>query len=101
NLANGSTEAYVIHIGEGVDQKSRDELAKLHAVTTTPGCLHDPRTVIVHGTAFTEVEFEQMAQVGMGLSWSPRSNVFLYGGGTDFSKTTNIPLALSYGITVA
>ena len=35
------------------------------------------------------------------MSWSPRSNVFLYGGGTDLTKTTNIPLALSKGITIA
>jgi cytosine/adenosine deaminase-related metal-dependent hydrolase len=37
----------------------------------------------------------------MGLVWSPRSNVFLYGGGTDLTQTTNVPLALSKGITVA
>ena len=37
----------------------------------------------------------------MSLVWSPRSNVFLYGGGTDLTKTTNIPLALAKGINVA
>ena len=42
-----------------------------------------------------------MAARGMSLVWSPRSNVFLYGGGTDLTKTTNIPLALAKGINVA
>ena len=37
----------------------------------------------------------------MKLTWSPASNVFLYGAGTDLTKTTNIPLALSKGINVA
>ena len=37
----------------------------------------------------------------MGLVWSPKSNVFLYGHDTDLSKTAQVPLALSRGITVA
>ncbi|MFO0567463.1 MAG: amidohydrolase family protein [Polyangiaceae bacterium] len=32
-----------------------------------------------------------MAQHGMGLVWSPRSNVFLYGAGTDYTKTSTSP----------
>ena len=101
NFADMDTEAYVIHIGEGTNQSARDELENLRTVTTQDGCLHDPRTTIVHGTAFTGAEFQVMANAGMGLSWSPRSNVFLYGGGTDLTKTTDIPLALSAGLTVA
>ncbi|MBW2456325.1 MAG: amidohydrolase family protein, partial [Deltaproteobacteria bacterium] len=95
------TDSYLIHIGEGTDQEARDELEDLRTVTTVDGCLHDPRTVIVHGTAFTEAEFDILAAAGMGLTWSPSSNVFLYGLGTDLTKTTDIPLALSKGITVA
>jgi cytosine/adenosine deaminase-related metal-dependent hydrolase len=98
----GSTvSAYLVHIGEGVDQNSRDELEDLRVRSTVDGCLHDPRTIIVHGTAFTGAEFDIMAAAGMNLTWSPRSNVFLYGLGTDLSKTTDIPLARSKGIRVA
>ncbi len=42
-----------------------------------------------------------MAMKGMSLVWSPKSNVFLYGAGTDLTKTANIPLALSKGINIA
>lgn len=101
NFADMDTESYVIHIGEGINQSARDELEDLRTVTTQEGCLHDPRTTIVHGTAFTGAEFQVMANAGMTLSWSPRSNVFLYGAGTDLTKTTDVPLALSMGITVA
>jgi 5-methylthioadenosine/S-adenosylhomocysteine deaminase len=101
NLASGETDSYLVHVGEGVDAKSLGELAKLATVTTEPGCLTVPETVIIHGTAFGSAEMDELADVGMSLVWSPRSNVFLYGGGTDLSKTTNIPLALAKGINVA
>ena len=100
NFADGDTNAYLIHVGEGVDFNALDELEDLRTVTTVDGCLHDPRTTVVHGTAFGEPEFDTMASNGMSLSWSPRSNVFLYGGGTDMTKTTDIPLALSKGLLV-
>lgn len=101
NFLDGDTTAYVIHVGEGVDQTSRNEFTTLQTVTTTPACLLAPQTAIVHGTAFTQTEFAAMATHRMSLVWSPRSNVFLYGAGTDLSKTTDIPLALSNGLNVA
>jgi len=101
NYDTGTTTAYVIHIGEGVDEHSRAEFDELGTVTTTDQCLYAPQTTIIHGTALGDPEMQVMADQGMSLVWSPRSNVFLYGGGTDYSKTTNIPLALSKGINVA
>jgi 5-methylthioadenosine/S-adenosylhomocysteine deaminase len=101
NFADGSTDAYVIHVAEGVDATARAEWAKLGTVPTVDGCLYDPRTTIVHGTALGEPELAAVAAHGMSLVWSPRSNVFLYGGGTDLTRTANIPLALAKGINVA
>jgi cytosine/adenosine deaminase-related metal-dependent hydrolase len=101
NLTDGSTDAYVIHIAEGVDVTARAEWTKLGTVSTADGCLYDPRTTIVHGTALGEPELAAVAAHGSSLVWSPRSNVFLYGGGTDLTKTANIPLALAKGINVA
>ncbi|MCK6536168.1 MAG: amidohydrolase family protein [Polyangiaceae bacterium] len=101
NFSTGKTDAFLIHVGEGVDATSLNEFNKLWTVPTTDGCLHSPQTSIVHGTAFGDTEFTSMAQHGMGLVWSPRSNVFLYGAGTDLTKTTNIPLALAKGINVS
>ena len=101
NFADSKTTAYVIHDGEGVDATALAEFAALGTVTTTAGCLLDPKTTIIHGAAFTDTEFATMGQKGMSLVWSPRSNVFLYGGGTDLSKTANVPLARSRGVNVA
>jgi 5-methylthioadenosine/S-adenosylhomocysteine deaminase len=101
NLASGATDAYLIHLGEGVDQSALAEYEQLRNLPTNDGCLHAGETAIVHGTAFGATQFAEMAAKGMSLVWSPRSNVFLYGQGTDFSKTTNIPLALAHGINVS
>ena len=101
NFDDGDTESYLIHLGEGVDATALAELDELYTVTDPDGCLYDPRTVIIHGTAFGSTEFATMSANGMGLVWSPKSNIFLYGGGTDLSKTTDVPAALSAGLTVS
>ncbi|MBI4954143.1 MAG: amidohydrolase family protein [Myxococcales bacterium] len=101
NFTAGTTDAYIVHVAEGVDQTARNEFNTLRTCTAVDGCLFDPKTSIVHGTALTATEFDQMATAGMGLVWSPRSNVFLYGAGTDLTKTTNIPYARSQGLRVA
>ena len=101
NFATGKTDAYVIHIGEGIDQTSRNEFAKLGTISSTAECLYSPKTTIIHGTALGDPEMTTMAAHGMSLVWSPRSNVFLYGAGTDLTKTTDVPLALSKGINVS
>ena len=95
NFDSGRTRAYVIHIGEGIDATSRNELTKLGTISSTPQCLYAPQTAIIHGTALGDPEMQLMADHGMSLVWSPRSNMFLYGA------TTNIPLARQKGITVA
>jgi hypothetical protein len=101
NFSNGKTDAYVVHIGEGVDASAENEFPALGAISTTPNCLYAAKTTIVHGTALTDADFITMGNAGMSLAWSPRSNVFLYGAGTDFTKTTNVQQALSHGINVA
>jgi hypothetical protein len=95
NFASGATTAYLIHCGEGTDAASLGEFATLGSLTTTPDCLYAPQTTITHGTAFTATEFAVMAQHGMKLTWSPASNVSLYG------QTADIPAALTAGVTVA
>ncbi len=95
NLASGATHAYLIHCGEGTDAQSQAEFATLGSLTTKPNCLYAPQTTITHGTAFTAAEFTTMGQTGMKLTWSPRSNVSLYGA------TTDIPTALAKGVTVS
>lgn len=84
------TKSFVVHLSEGVDEKSRKEFD----VLKQKGLLTDG-TAIIHGTAFTEKEFEEMAQAGAKLIWSPQSNLALYG------ETTRIDLALKHNVPVS
>lgn len=95
NFASGKTDAYLIHVGEGTNASALAEFARLGTVSTTAGCLYAPQTTITHGTAFTANEFMQMGAAGMKLTWSPASNVALYGA------TTNVPAALDANVVVA
>lgn len=95
NYTSGKTAAYLIHVGEGLDDKARAELTTLGTITTTPECLYAPQTTITHGTSFKAAEFAIMKAKGMKLTWSPASNIALYGA------TTDIPLALDNGILVS
>ncbi len=94
-FAQNTTDAFLIHVGEGTDATSLNEFATLGSVSTTPGCLYAPQTTITHGVAFTATEFQTMASKGMKLTWSPASNVALYG------STADIPTALDAGVTIA
>ena len=95
NFVTGKTTAFVVHVGEGTDSVAAGELAQLGTMTTTANCLYAPQTAITHGVAFTQSDFELMAQAGMKLVWSPQSNVSLYG------QTADVPGALAAGVTVA
>jgi cytosine/adenosine deaminase-related metal-dependent hydrolase len=94
NVSAGKTDAYLIHVGEGTDAQALAELARLGTVSTVASCLYAPQTAITHGTAFGPNEFAVMANAGMKLTWSPASNVALYG------TTTNIPAAVRAGVKI-
>src|SRR5437870_882808 len=87
-----TTKSFVVHLAEGVrgDPKSLGEFTTLKA----KGLLASG-TAIIHGAAFGDSEFQQMANAGSKLIWSPRSNLVLY------AQTTNIPVALQKGIEVS
>jgi 5-methylthioadenosine/S-adenosylhomocysteine deaminase len=92
-FADGSVDAFLVHCGEGIDVSALSEYATLSALAA--GCLLAPQTTLTHATAFAPNEFTDMASHGVRLSWSPHSNISLYGA------TTNIPAARAAGVTVA
>jgi hypothetical protein len=94
NFANDTTDAFLVHVGEGTDSTALAEWTQL-GNSNPPGCLYAAETAITHGTAFRAQEFALMAQKGMKLTWSPKSNHALY------QATTDIPAALNAGVLVA
>jgi cytosine/adenosine deaminase-related metal-dependent hydrolase len=69
-----STDPFVVHLAEGVDDQARSELPRLEAL----GCLR-PNTVLVHGVAIDEQGWQRVARSGAGVVWCPASNQFLFG----------------------
>ena len=69
---------FVIHLGEGTDKGSQDEVFALDR----KGAL-DSRTILVHGVAFTESGHALWQQRGAGLVWCPTSNRFTLGATLD------------------
>lgn len=89
-LEDGSMRSFILHLAEGTDEMSRHEFDELRDLG-----LVRSGVVIIHGTALTDVEFEEMGRLGMNLVWSPTSNLLLYG------QTTDIPTALSHEVAIS
>ena len=78
NIAACKTWAYVVHVAEGLPSSA----AYNEWTSLVSKGLDIPETTLVHGTALGAPELAHMAEKGMTLVWSPRSNVALYGATT-------------------
>jgi len=87
---NGSVKSFVIHLAEGVDTLSRNEFTTLK----NKGLLLK-ETAIIHGTALTRTEFQEMKNIGTKLIWSPISNTSLYNATTDIATAKDVGLEIS------
>lgn len=95
-LDSGDLKAFLVHVGEGKpsDAAAAREFRMLSK--RGDGFLHSGVSVI-HGVSFGKPEFSQMAAKGVGLIWSPRSNIELYGATTDVrsAKEAGVKIALA------
>jgi cytosine/adenosine deaminase-related metal-dependent hydrolase len=91
-LQMGWLNRVFLHVGEGkkTDPRVQAEFPFLEAAG-----LAIPGIVIIHGVALTQDNFETMAQNGVHLVWSPKSNDVLYG------ETADVVGAINAGVTVA
>jgi cytosine/adenosine deaminase-related metal-dependent hydrolase/SAM-dependent methyltransferase len=67
-------QPFVIHLAEGVDPASANEVKQLDAM-----CRISARTVLVHGVALTPEGRALLRRRGAALVWCPSSNIFLFG----------------------
>jgi cytosine/adenosine deaminase-related metal-dependent hydrolase len=80
DLAKSPPVPFLAHIAEG---KSNDAASKREFIAFSHDGFLRPGSSIIHGVALKRPEFEQMASAGVGLIWSPRSNIELYGETAD------------------
>jgi len=91
-LGNRQLKSVIFHVGEGKDASADREFRMLKA----RGFLR-PGVNVIHGVAFKEAEFREMGANGVGLIWSPRSNIELYGVTADVgsAKASQVPIAIA------
>lgn len=82
-------QPYIIHLAEGVDQETAQEMDAL-----TQSDAVGRNTVAIHGIALRPRDMQQMAQANASVCWCPASNLYLY------SQTANIPALLKAGVNV-
>ncbi len=70
----GTDTPFIIHLGEGSDRKSEEEIFTLHRLEAL-----DSRTVVVHGVGLSVAGHELLRRCGAALVWCPTSNVFTLG----------------------
>lgn len=100
DLASGQLKAFLIHLSEGRpgdDKRLGDaSTAREYRMIKAQGFLV-PGVSFIHAVALGPAQFQEMASHGVGLIWSPRSNMELYDGTTDVSaaKRAGVTIALS------
>lgn len=80
---------FIIHIGEGIDDKAKLCFPKLEELD-----LLKPNTLLIHGIALSREQLKKCADVGSSICWCPDSNLFLVG------KTLDIESCLEFGVNV-
>jgi cytosine/adenosine deaminase-related metal-dependent hydrolase len=74
-----SESAYVPHVSEGINDAARNEFVCLAGVDEGSVDLVMPNAAFIHGIGVNTADIGLMAADGVGLVWSPRSNISLYG----------------------
>ena len=96
DLETKKLNAFIVHVAEGkpTDASAAREFRML--VKKNEGYLR-PGVSIIHGVALSKPDFVQMQKADVGLIWSPRSNIELYGATTDVrsAKEANVKIALA------
>lgn len=79
--ALAANKPVVVHLSEGIDASAARELrmARAHGFLTKG-------LIVVHGVPLLDKDFAELGKAGVGLVWSPRSNIELYGKTADVSS---------------
>jgi cytosine/adenosine deaminase-related metal-dependent hydrolase len=93
-LANHQLNAFLIHLSEGGHRDA--SAAREFAMLKGRGLLV-PGVALIHGVALQPENFAEMAAHEVGLIWSPRSNLELYGSTADVAaaKAAHVKMALA------
>ena len=90
----GRSKTFLLHLSEGLDQKSRDHFSALEFDTDRWAIT--PALVGIHCAGLQGADFDVLKSHGGAMVWSPLSNLLLYGGTADIRRAieAKVPIAL-------
>ena len=91
-LAQHTLTAFLIHLSEGGHEDA--SAAREFSMLKGRGLLV-PGVALIHGVALKPADFAAMASHDVGLIWSPRSNLELYGSTADVAAAKNAKLRIA------
>ncbi len=91
---SGESGHFVPHVSEGIDPEARNEFVCLTGQGPGSVDILNERSAIIHGVGLAAKDVALMADRRIGLVWSPRSNVALYG------ETARVTLMHAMGVTI-
>jgi cytosine/adenosine deaminase-related metal-dependent hydrolase len=91
-MASGELDAWLVHLLEGTDAESAEEFDCLRAM----GLVRE-ELALVHGTALTDAQLAEMAEVGAKLIASPLDNLLYYGTTPDLRRAWELGINVSIG----
>lgn len=97
-LASNPPVPFLAHVAEG---KSTDAASAREFISFVQNGFLVPGASIIHGVALKKSDFEKMAAAGVGLIWSPRSNIELYGETADVATAKAVQTENHQRITIA
>jgi len=86
----GAVDGWLVHLAEGTGEDALQEFQRLKDL-----CLLRSETAIIHGTALTAADLDDVAAAGAKLIIAPTSNYLYYGA------TADVPGAVQRGIAVS
>lgn len=87
--------SYIPHVAEGISDAARNEFLCMTDAANGGQSLLSQNASIIHGIGLTATDISLMAQRGINLIWSARTNVSLYG------HTANVTLFDRYKVKIA
>jgi len=93
-LSTHRIRSLLVHLAEGGPNDASSMME--YRILKARGLLL-PGVTLIHGVALHEEQFREMAHLGVGLVWSPRSNFELYGATADVAaaKRAGVRIALA------
>lgn len=88
---------WVPHVSEGIDVDARNEFLCLTDKVAKGKNYLDGRSAIIHGIGLTGADIAVMAEKGVKLVWSPRSNISLYGETARVTEADRLGVPIGLG----